>query len=61
MLMMMMEVMEYFANEQDDCDDQQGQTLKGDPPVGPICRVRASYATHSYGLLVLVVIRRVML
>ena len=61
MLMMMMEVMEYFANEQDDCDDQQGQTLKGDPPVGPICRVRASYATLSWVLLVLLVIHRVML
>ena len=30
--MMMMKVVECLANEQDDCDDRQGQTLKGDPP-----------------------------
>ena len=39
-LMLMMNVMESLANEQDDCDDPQVQTLKGDPPVRPICRQR---------------------
>ena len=49
-MMTMMKVVKCLANEQDDCDDRQGQTLKGDPPpqlVGPPTRTNLQAARHT--------------